>query len=355
MISDSPVVMGGAVRRPSANVKTQNSKVDTKAKANGNVNDNVNGKESTYKGKEHNWALQASSRINQDGVWQHVLTIGIIYLTYWINQQPATGRFYDALTAKYGAFNINMWGTWIVSSAVYWTLGLIFMAFDMNDTLHSYVKRFKIQPDRRVTWAEYRQVLVCVVKNQIFVNLPLIYGVSRWAILDTSSNLPGWWKTFGVYFGCMFCEEAGFYFVHRLVHHPKLYAKIHKMHHQFTAPVAFASTYCTLAEQVFSNIGPILIGIVIMRPHWSLMILFFCSLEIGTLCTHSDYNIPGLYDALIHDWHHYAFTENFGPTGLLDDILGTNKQYKVWLAELRRRDGEGWKHAARTALADATQ
>lgn len=50
-----------------------------------------------------------------------------------------------------------------------------------------------------------------------------------------------------------------------------------------------------------------------------------------------------------------AFTENFGPTGLLDDILGTNKQYKVWLTELRRRDGEGWKHAARTALADATQ
>ncbi len=50
-----------------------------------------------------------------------------------------------------------------------------------------------------------------------------------------------------------------------------------------------------------------------------------------------------------------AFTENFGPTGLLDDILGTNKQFKVWLKELRRRDGEGWRHTARTALADATQ
>jgi methylsterol monooxygenase len=134
---------------------------------------------------------------------------------------------------------------------VYWALGLIFMAFDMNDTLHSYVQRFKIQPDRRVTWAEYRQVLRCVVKNQVFVNLPLIYIVARFSPLDTSSNLPGWWKTFGVYFGCMFCEEAGFYGVHRLVHHPKLYARVHKMHHQFTAPVAFASTYCTMAEQTF--------------------------------------------------------------------------------------------------------
>lgn len=42
--------------------------------------------------------------------------------------------------------------------------------------------------------------------------------------------------------------------------------------------------------------------------------------------------------ALQHDWHHYLFTENFGPVGVLDQIYGSNKVFKAWLAELSRRD-----------------
>lgn len=54
-----------------------------------------------------------------------------------------------------------------------------------------------------------------------------------------------------------------------------------------------------------------------------------------------------------------SFTENFGPTGLIDDVLGTNKQFKVWLSELKRRDvaagvGKWGRKAARAELAEAT-
>ena len=58
---------------------------------------------------------------------------------------------------------------------------------------------------------------------------------------------------------------------------------------EFTAPVAVASTYCTVTEHLFSNIGPILLGILLLRSHWVSMIQFFCTLELGTLCTHSGY------------------------------------------------------------------
>lgn len=34
-----------------------------------------------------------------------------------------------------------------------------------------------------------------------------------------------------------------------------------------------------------------------------------------------------------------AYTENFGPLGLFDEIHGTNKTFKSWLGELKRRDG----------------
>lgn len=253
--------------------------------------------------EEHKFALAPSTRVNKDSLFQHVLTFGLIFLAYWINTLPSTHRLYDHLNERYGNFSINLWGTLIVSSALYWVLGLIFMALDMNPTLHSLVAKYKIQPDRQITWAEYRQVLVIVLRNQVFVNLPLTFLIAYFTPLDTrSETLPGLWTTVWVYFACMLCEEAGFYGVHRAVHSPKLYARFHKMHHQFTAPVAFASTYCTMFEQTFvsratelasrhyaannqSNLGPVALGIVLIRPHWSLMILFFCSLEIGTLNT----------------------------------------------------------------------
>lgn len=66
----------------------------------------------------------------------------------------------------------------------------------------------------------------------------------------------------------------------------------------------------------------------------------------------SDYNIPGLYDALGHDWHHYAYTENFGPVGLFDAIYGTDAKYQQWLKELSRRDADpNWHKKARAELA----
>lgn len=124
------------------------------------------------------------------------------------------------------------------------------MLFDMTP-LHSLVASYKIQPQRRITWAEYRRVLTIVARNTLCVNVPLSFAVAYFDPLDSSPNLPGWWTTTWVYFFCLACEEAGFYFVHRAVHAPRWYAKVHKMHHQFTAPVAFASTYCTMTEHLF--------------------------------------------------------------------------------------------------------
>jgi methylsterol monooxygenase len=82
--------------------------------------------------------------------------------------------------------------------------------------------------------------------------------------------------------------------------------------------------------------------------------MFFASLQCGTLMTHSDYNIPGFFNSLQHDWHHYSYTENFGPVGIVDGILGTDKNFTIWLKELKLRDAEGWYTNGRRELADKT-
>jgi fatty acid hydroxylase domain-containing protein 2 len=67
------------------------------------------------------------------------------------------------------------------------------------------------------------------------------------------------------------------------------------------------------------------------------MVMFFCSLEVETLTTHSGYNLPWNANALQHDWHHFFYTENYGPTGVLDWWHGSNKIFKGWLKELAKK------------------
>lgn len=53
--------------------------------------------------------------------------------------------------------------------------------------------------------------------------------------------------------------------------------------------------------------------------------LTFCMLTVLT--------VPFMTCALVHDWHHYFYTENYGPVGLLDTIFKTNKAFKAWTSE----------------------
>lgn len=284
-----------------------------------------------------------------------IQTFGIIFLTWGINQLQVTKDIYVWMNANYTEFQINAIGMFVITTVQYWVMGLIFCAFDMNDTLHSLVAKYKIQPQRRITWPEYRQVFYISAKNQLLVSLPLSILAAYFSPRPTDLPLPSLWTTFWTYWVCLGFEEVGFFVVHRAVHSKRWYASIHKMHHTFQAPVAMASTYCTMTEHWLSNLLPIALGVSACQAHWSLTVMFFCSLQIGTMCTHSDYSIPGLYDALGHDWHHYSFTENFGPTGLLDHFAGTDKNFKIWLKELKRRDIENWKKNGRVELVDKTQ
>ncbi|KAG9049150.1 hypothetical protein FS837_011069 [Tulasnella sp. UAMH 9824] len=167
--------------------------------------------------------------------------------TVFVNKLPVTERLYERMNVKYSAENIHIFGTFFITTAVYWALGLVFI----------------------------------------------------------------------------------------------FYAKIHKKHHEYTAPVALASTYCTMAEHALSNLMPVILGLVILGSHWSLIVMYFCDLEIGTLCTHSGYNIPYCHRSLTHDYHHYSFNENFGPLGILDALYGTSKSFKKIMKEAQdRHDGD---------------
>lgn len=90
-----------------------------------------------------------------------------------------------------------------------------------------------------------------------------------------------------------------------------------------------------MTEHALSNLLPNILGVMLIPHHWSQMVFTFCYLEIGTIQAHSGYALPGGHSPLQHDYHHFAFTENFGPTGLADWFHGTSTKFYKALSEAR--------------------
>ena len=63
------------------------------------------------------------------------------------------------------------------------------------------------------------------------VALPMTLLMGTFMPLRTTTPLPGAWETVYTYIFCLSCEEIGFFYLHRLIHQPRFYKHLHKLHH----------------------------------------------------------------------------------------------------------------------------
>lgn len=243
------------------------------------------------------------------------------------NLSQTAFRLYDHLYRNYTSFQVNFFFTYAITFSWYFFLSGVFAFVDLTGRPRALFK-YKVQPFQRVDGREYLHIAKIALRNFTVVVIPLVYfRASLTPARIDPRTLEGPWVTMGNLIFNLLCTEIGFYFIHRFFHSKLMYGRFHKQHHYMTAPVALASTYCTMTEHIFSNLLPNAIGTGIMKPHWSIQTCTFLILSTTTLCAHSGYNIPWLYSSLQHDYHHFAFNENFGPTGMLDTLFGTASRY----------------------------
>jgi len=146
--------------------------------------------------------------------------------------------------------------------------------------------------------------------------------------ISFTSPLPAIWKCLLQLYICNLAAEIIFYYSHRSFHHPLIYKHIHKMHHEWIAPISIAASYAHPIEHIICNAFPVIVPPVFLGMHISIMWYWFAVAQYVTVLHHCNYHLPFLVSPQFHDYHHLKFTECFGTNGLLDSFHKTDINFQ---------------------------
>ncbi|XP_073913165.1 fatty acid hydroxylase domain-containing protein 2 isoform X1 [Castor canadensis] len=250
----------------------------------------------------------------------------------------ASGYFWQAQWERLlSTFEGKEWILFIIGAAqvpglLFWAFNGLLLVVDITGK-PSFISRYRIQVGKNepVDPVKLRQAIHTVLFNQYMISLPMVvflYPFLKWLGDPCRQELPTfhWFLLELAIFTLM--EEVLFYYSHRLLHHPTFYKKIHKKHHEWTAPIGVISLYAHPIEHVASNMLPVIVGPLVMGSHLSSITMWFSLALIITTISHCGYHLPFLPSPEFHDYHHLKFNQCYGVLGVLDHLHGTDTMFK---------------------------
>uniref|UniRef100_A0A6M2EB19 Fatty acid hydroxylase domain-containing protein n=1 Tax=Populus davidiana TaxID=266767 RepID=A0A6M2EB19_9ROSI len=202
--------------------------------------------------------------------------------------------------------------------------------------------KYKIQPKVKLSPSETFKCYKDVMFMFFFVVGPLqlvSYPSVKMIGIRTSLPLPSGWEVFLQLVVYFMVEDFTNYWIHRFLHGKWGYEKIHKVHHEYTAPIGFAAPYAHWAEVLILGI-PSFLGPAMVPGHMITFWLWIALRQIEAIETHSGYDFPWTPTKYIpfyggadyHDYHHYVGGQsqsNFASVfTYCDFIYGTDKGYR---------------------------
>ncbi|KAM9253963.1 fatty acid hydroxylase domain-containing protein 2 isoform 1-T1 [Dugong dugon] len=214
----------------------------------------------------------------------------------------------------------------------FWSFNGLLLVVDTTGK-PNFISRYRIQIGKNepVDPVRLHQSIRTVLFNQYMVSLPVtafLYPFLKWWGDPCRRELPTfhWFLLELTIFTLI--EEVMFYYSHRLLHYPAFYKKIHKKHHEWTAPIGVIALYAHPIEHVASNMLPAMLGPLLMGSHLSSITMWISLVLITTTISHCGYHLPFLPSPEFHDYHHLKFTQCYGVLGVLDHLHGTDTVYK---------------------------
>ncbi|XP_074650551.1 fatty acid hydroxylase domain-containing protein 2-like [Tubulanus polymorphus] len=241
---------------------------------------------------------------------------------------------FDHTYALFGSsdFNVAIWGTTVICMAVFWTANIFLIIVDLTGK-PEFFYNYKIQPKENVPVDPKRlkKAVLVVLFNQLVI-IPLFLIVAFYFCEMRGCQFHGdlptlqWVVLELIVF--VFVLEAFFYYSHRILHHPRLYKYIHKIHHDWTAPIGMVSIYSHPIEHIFSTLLPTIMGPLLMGSHIATAWMWFTIALLSTTNAHSGYHLPLMPSPEAHDYHHLKFNQCYGVLGVLDWLHGTDSLFR---------------------------
>lgn len=229
----------------------------------------------------------------------------------------------------------------------YWAFGLVHLMLDVTRSPYS-LYRYKFQKKMHFEISNLSKLIRVVLLNHCFL-APISYILSQVTAhggkhigIRVVDSLPTTAELLGYLIGFGLVQETIFYYTHRLLHWGWLYTAFHKVHHEYKAPVALAATYAHPVEFVFQNILPLVLPPVLFSAPLAVYYTQCFVAVIVTQAGHAGYDFPWLHllgplhRPDFHDFHHQNFSGNYGVTGLLDYLHGTDSHYWRHIAVLEK-------------------
>jgi len=152
-------------------------------------------------------------------------------------------------------------------------------------------------------------------------------------VYDNLSDYPLWWIPLSVFLA-LIVHDTYFYWMHRAVHHPKLFKRVHLLHHKSVNPSPWTSYSFHIIEGVLeAMVAPLILVLIPMHP-LALLLFTFSSFSINVY-GHLGYEIAPrwfrhswifeiLNTSTHHNLHHAKFKGNYGLYfRVWDRLMGT--------------------------------
>jgi len=255
------------------------------------------------------------------------------YLVYGTVWDPWTKpwQYFLSLVGE-DEYLLYVYGTVIVTTVHYWFTAATYMFMDLTGK-PAFITKYKMHDNNApLEPGKLWKVVKHVLTNQILLGIPSgILTYSLWKSRSSPSlplsTLPSLSTVLLHLLVCILSHDAWFYYGHRLLHYRKIYKHIHKIHHEWTSPIAPAALYAHPVEHILTGQMSASSGLFLMGSPLPIMWLWFCLLGMQVMNDHSGYHLPIHFSPEFHDFHHLKFHTSYGWFGIWDWLHGTDEQF----------------------------
>uniref|UniRef100_A0A182PE10 Fatty acid hydroxylase domain-containing protein n=1 Tax=Anopheles epiroticus TaxID=199890 RepID=A0A182PE10_9DIPT len=227
-------------------------------------------------------------------------------LVQWFNQT------WNSFLDRIGDDNVTLYVGFLTvyTYSFFWLVGGLFVLMDLTNWPKA-LRKYKNQPgaNEPLDWDRCKYLVRVVLRNQFLYGIPTTYfgfALRRLVFFEPPNPriLPTLPTVLRDLLFCIVFWEITFYYSHRLLHSSFFYKRVHKKHHQWSAPVAWAAMYAHPFEFVISDLLPVYVGPAIMSSHVLTFVAWLTFVMMDTLVDHSGYHLPVLGSSEMHDYHH---------------------------------------------------